>query len=112
MEGASVSGGGGDRAPSGGDSGVDCHNFRFEATISSPQPTAVANLHVDEVLTVGIEQQGTNRMVAVRRSNGDLVGSLTDHLRELIRCIQEGVDYEAVVITIQGGAVRVRVQPA
>lgn len=108
-----MSGGGGDRGPSGGgDSGVDCRDLRFEATISSPQPTVVANLQVDEVLTVGIEQQATNRMIAVRRSNGDLVGSLTDHLRELIRCIQEGVNYEATVISIQGGAVRVRVQAA
>jgi hypothetical protein len=106
-----MSGGGGDRGPSGsGDSGVDCRELRFETTVSSPQPAAVANLQADEVLTIGIEQQATNRMVAVRDSNGDLVGSLTDHLRELIRCIQEGVDYEATVLSIQGGAVRVRVQ--
>ena len=109
-----MSGGGGDRPAGGGngDSGIDCAALQFEATVSSPQPNAVAALQVDEVLTVAIEQQGAARMIALRRANNDLVGSLTDRIRELIRCIQEGVDFEAVVLGIQGGAVRVRVQAA
>jgi hypothetical protein len=105
-------GGGGGSTGGGGDSGVDCSALQFEANVSSPQPSAVAALQVNDALTVHLEQQGATRMIALRRPNNDLVGSLTDHLRELIRCIQEGVDFEAIVLSVQGGAVRVRVQAA
>jgi hypothetical protein len=109
-----VSGGGGDRSGGGGggDPGVDCSALQFDASVSSPQPNAVAALQVGEVLTVNIEQPGGARMIALRRANNDLVGSLTDRVRELIRCIQEGVAFEATVLSIQGGAVRLRVQAA
>jgi hypothetical protein len=103
-------GGGGGYTPR--DEGVPCESLEFDASISSPQRETVAGLSVGEVLEVTYrEDEGTRSIVLVTAAGAE-VGALLTRTAELLRCMQAGVGYEAVVRRIQNGAVTVHVQPA
>ena len=108
-----MSGGGGSGGGSYGGGGpseeeFDCDKLRFEAIVTSPDPTVVATLNEGDVLTVTLEDPPNRRVVVVAPAG--VVGSLVDHLRELIRCLQRRT-FQAVVISLDGVVVRVRVEP-
>jgi hypothetical protein len=111
MSGGGGSGGGGGFGPP--DSGTDCQRLRFLATLQSPQAQAVAEISVGDVLDVVLAPGSaeTPPVVEVRRADGTVVGALIDHLRELLRCMNQGFEYAAEVLDISGGSVRVRVGP-
>lgn len=109
-----MSGGGGSGGGSFGGGGpseddFDCDKLTFEANVTSPDPAVVATLREGDVLTVTLEDPPNRRVVVV--SGNKVVGSLVDHLRELIRCLQRR-PFRAVVVSLDGVVIRVRVEPA
>ena len=71
--------------------------------LNSPQPAVAATLGVNERLFVFLQ---------VRTSTGAIAGSLTflGHL-SMMECIEQGYSYEAVVLTISGGNIQLRIEP-
>lgn len=96
-------GGGGDNDP--------CNIVEI-APLNSPQPAVIATLGLGDVLTVNLNRHGPNPVLEVL-SNGQRAGALThrNHVR-IIGCIDGGRAYRAVVVSIRGGAVEVRIEPA
>lgn len=81
--------------------------------INSPKPAVVAGLTIGSVLSVQVQPVGRTVALVVVDAHGQVAGSLTfvGYL-EIIDCIQNrGVNYRAVVISIAGGVVEVRVEP-
>jgi hypothetical protein len=105
MSGSSGGGGGGgvpDTQPS-------CNDLKFTILVSSPQPAAVAALKVGDVLDIDVAQRGAQVVVRVLQ-NGTLVGGLAGpDATRLRNCIEDGHDYQAEVLSITGGQVRVEV---
>jgi len=108
MSGSSGGGGGGG---GGGGDGVDCSNLKFDVQLSSPQAAVVQTLLVGEVLQVRIAGVNGTQVLQVSKQGsavGGLIGSFSAKLRE---CIIGGTVYDATVLTISGGQVRVHVEP-
>jgi hypothetical protein len=106
-----MSGGGG----SGGsysppDTGVSCANLKFDAPVQSVDPGAVQQLAEGEDLAVRLGTADGASVVEIVTGGGDYVGALIDRIADLLRCIQDGYQYVATVVSIDGGDVRVRVQ--
>lgn len=104
----SGSGGGGGGGGNGNDS--PCETLRFDAQLTSPQAAVVAILKVDELLDIGVATMSGQRVVQVSRS-GKVAGGLTGpDATRLRQCADEGHDFKAKVLSINGGQVRVRVE--
>jgi hypothetical protein len=90
---------------------VPCSELRFEIQLSSPQAAVVQSLSPGVVLDVGIASfNGTQVLQASRNGAtvGGMVGGQAARLRE---CILAGSKFKATVQTINGGQVRVWVEP-
>lgn len=109
-----MSGGGGGGGPGGGfqpdPAPTPCDQLRFTTSIASPQPAA-ANLSIGDVLQLQL-RSGTARSIDVVDQSGAVVGSIISRIADLLRCIQQGVDFEAEVLSTNGGDIRVEVRPA
>jgi hypothetical protein len=83
------------------------------APLNSPKPSVVATLVPGQILDVFLNTGGQRPVLEVRTATGAVAGSLTHvgHLT-LIGCMQQGWAYQAVVLSVSGGAVMVRVEPA
>ncbi len=106
-----MSGGGGSGGTGGGpprDSGIDCAGIRFDTYLSSVDAAAAAQLNVEEVLT--IELRTAPRALLAVRQDGTAVGAITRKVRELLRCLQQQVEFVAKVKSINGGDIEVRVE--
>jgi hypothetical protein len=115
MEGGGDHGGGaGDRNIGGGPrTFTGCYTVNFETVLLSPRPEAIAAVKTGEVLVLKLESQQDKPLVVATRENGDEVGTIGSvHLLQLITCMQEGHKYTANIVSVQGGACRVRVDHA
>lgn len=109
MSGSSGSGGGGGGVP---DTQPSCSDLKFTILVSSPQPAAVAALKPGDVLNIDVVQRGAQMVVRVLQ-NGVLVGGLAGpDATRLRNCIEDGHMYQAEVLSITGGQVRVEVTHA
>jgi hypothetical protein len=88
-----------------------CTSIRT-APLNSPQPAVVAGLKLNDRLYVHLDKSTARAILQVRDLTGAVAGSLTflGHLA-LIDCIEQGYSYEAVVLSISGGAVQLRIEP-
>lgn len=105
---AGGAGGGG----TGGGSSDPCH-IVMPAPLNSPKPAVVAKLSLNQELRIHLNQAGARPILEVRTAEGDVAGSLTHvgHL-SLINCMQQDRSYRAIVLSVSGGAVMVRIEPA
>lgn len=77
-----------------------CAQLRFQAAINSPVAAVIGQLHVGAVLQVS---QGGPQAVNLNY-NGKAAGTLTGaKISQLINCMTTGFNYEATVITLNGG---------
>jgi len=105
----SSGGGGGGRAVA--EEGIACEFLRFDAQVATPSPAVVPTLNVGDVLDVTLSAGGGLAAVQVHR-NGQLVGGLLANLVPRLReCILAGTSYQATVTALNGGQVRVLVEP-
>lgn len=87
-----------------------CDRLAFEAAIMSPDPEVVRSLHKGDILLLALRQQKPGGTIVVLKDNL-VAGSIIEHVTELVRCIQAGHSFEAKVLSISGGDVRVQVRP-
>lgn len=107
----SGSGGGGS---SGGGPGYSspCDTLRFESQISSPQAPVVATLNPGDVLLIAVVSMRGQVVVQVL-NQGQPAGGLTGpEATQLRNCIEQGHDFKAIVLSVNGGQIRVRVEHA
>ena len=106
MSGSGGGGGGG----GGGSEPSACETLRFDAQLVSTQPGVVATLKVGDVLDVALSVLKGQSIVQVLKS-GQVAGGLTGLDANRLRvCIEEGHDFIATVLTVNGGQVRVRIE--
>jgi hypothetical protein len=109
----SGSDGGGDLGGGGGGGGrTPCDQLSFEASLASPSPAVIAGLAINASLDVRLQQQpgGALAVVAIA-PGGAAAGAIATRVPELLRCLQAGNFYQAVVLSVAGGSVRVRIEP-
>lgn len=82
------------------------------APLNSPQPGVAGKLRLNDVLFVHLDKSSGRAILQVRDVTGAVAGSLTflGHLA-LIDCIEEGHSYEALVTSVSGGAIQLRIDP-
>lgn len=102
----SGSGGGGPWTPPNGDS---CERLTSETTLTSPDRAVISRLKDGDSLDVTVDNSGA-RPVVRAMYKGQVAGSITSSIiQRLVECIDEGHQYVADVISVQGGTCRVRV---
>ena len=86
-----------------------CANLTFRATINSPKPAVVGALQVGDVLDVVLDPESHSvSLLHNRQTAGSLTGT---HVAQLINCINNGFDYQAEVVQLNGGQCVVQVEP-
>ena len=106
MSGSSSGGGGG------GDDFVPCEMLKFDAQLTSPQPAVVQTIVAGDVLDVSIVALNGQQVLQALKNGqaaGGLIGTDASRLRA---CIIAGHAFRAVVLSVNGGQVRVHVEHA
>lgn len=86
-----------------------CESLRFDANLTSPKPSVVGTLKVGAVLTIVVAEMKDVIVLQVL-AGGLVVGGLTAlEAARLRTCIDQGHTYQATVLSLDGGQVRVRV---
>ena len=86
-----------------------CEKLSSDTTLTSPVRDVIAQIAVGAVLDVRVDTIGTARVVRAVY-NGNVAGSITSTIiQKIVECIDSGHEYVAQVVSIQGGACRVRV---
>lgn len=92
----------------GGPQADDCSALRLDDSVASPDPGFAFT--VGRILDVVLRPGPPTTVVLEDRSTDAGVGAL--HPRPaLVRCLNEGVPFQAEVVSAIGGDVRVRVAP-
>lgn len=104
--------GGGGSGGGGPDYSSPCDTLRFDSQLSSPQAPVVTSLSPGDVLSIAVVQMRGQVVVQVL-SHGQPAGGLTGpEATRLRNCIDQGHNYTATVLQVNGGQVRVRVEHA
>lgn len=93
---------------SGGPQADDCGALRLNDSVASPDPGFVFT--VGRMLDVVLHPGPPTTVVLEERSTGAGVGALHP-IPALLRCLTDGVPFQAEVLSAIGGDVRVRVAP-
>lgn len=93
----------------GSEQGDPC-NIVQQAPLNSPRADVIETLSVGDELAVSLNTGGDHPVLEVI-SRAGAAGALTHrgHLK-IIECIEGGREYKAVVLSVSGGAVQVRVE--
>lgn len=100
------------RSRTGADFEIACSDLKFEAQIASPDPSVVTTLAKGDLLVLTVSSgAGTQSVQAYKDSTlvGSLLANLVARLRE---CMLAGTDYQATVLSVNGGQVKVFVEHA
>jgi len=107
-----VSGGGTSRDGSGfggsGPTSEPCDRLTFRARLQSPRPEVVPLLRSGDELDIVLTDDPAVQAI----SSHGLAGHITTRLPDLLRCINSGFAFVAVVDDVNGGNVEVTVRPA
>ncbi|SRR6266404_5690165 len=87
-----------------------CEKLNSETTLTSPVRNVIAQLSQGTLLDVEVSDSGGTRVVQAVH-NGQVAGSITSSIiQKIAECIEKGHVYVAEVLSVQGGACRVRVR--
>jgi len=90
----------------------DCSTLTLTTHLNSPKPAVLKTLKKDSKLAIELQAQGGKPIVVAKTTQDQIAGSITGAgLADLIRCLQRGSPFHAVVISIAGGGCEVFVQP-
>ena len=104
MSGSGGGGGGGFSEPT-----DSCETLVINTQLSSPKPAVVAQINVNDELSVATQQVGAATVV-VALYQGQVAGGLAaPEVRRLRECLANGTTYVARVTAKNGGQVSVRV---
>ncbi|MGO1660119.1 MAG: hypothetical protein ACTHYN_16110 [Marinobacter sp.] len=93
-----------------GDGSADtCEKLNFTTQLASPKEEVVEQLEVGDLLDIiSGQQNGQSVVQAVWR--GQVAGGVADQrLQQLRHCLTEGFTYEALVLSVDNGQVRIRI---
>ena len=81
-------------------------DLHINATLYSPNPDIVYSLKVDDRLFVVLDQ---NQTIVAMTDQNEPAGTITaiSHIDDLLDCLRNGTEYEALVINISGSQVEV-----
>lgn len=86
-----------------------CATLQFDTQLASPKVSVVANLAVNDILDIVLSQSASQQTI-VALWNGAEAGGIVDPLLSQLRnCMNEGEQYQARVLHISGGQVRLRI---
>lgn len=105
--GASGGGASGGSGGFGGGSGVDCYQLIFDTTVASPNAAVLTTLSVGDVCDLALLSGPTQ--IAVM-NGGSVLGVIANRWEDLVGCIDQGVSFEAEMLTVTS-PVQVRVRP-
>jgi len=89
-----------------------CDALRFDSQLSSPQAPVVTTLKPGDVLDIAVVSMRGQVVVQVL-SHGQPAGGLTGpEASQLRNCIDQGHDFKATVLSVNGGQVKVHVEHA
>ena len=86
-----------------------CTTLVIDTQLSSPKPTVIAAVKIGDVLDVALQDMGGTSAVVVLRQGQVAGGLASPQVNRLRECIAQGHLYQASVMDVQGGQVRVRV---
>ncbi|GAB1081518.1 hypothetical protein I6M45_21650 [Shewanella algae] len=87
---------------------TSCEALQFVTQLASPKAQVIAELNVDDILDV-VFQHGSVQVV-VALWHGDEAGGIVDpNLVQLRNCMNQGEQFQAKVLALSGGQVRLRV---
>ena len=98
--------GGGGFGGGGGTPSFDCSRVSIKTNITSPNPVVLVSVRKDDVLRVGL-QTATGPLVAITDTNEILGPIFTRDPASLIDCINQGYNYQAKILSINGGDVQI-----
>jgi hypothetical protein len=103
-----MSGSGGGSWPT--PTGDSCERLTSETTLTSPDRAVISQLTDGTLLSVEVDTSGA-RPVVRAMYQGQVAGSITSSIiQRLVECIDDGHEYVAEVLSVQGGTCRVRVR--
>ena len=80
--------------------------------LNSPVPDVVADLQVGNILSIELETQPRDRVVA-KTSSGLVAGGITStRIADIIECLRKSIQYKAQVLSVTGGRVEIEVRRA
>lgn len=85
-----------------------CASLQFDTQLASPKAEVVERLSVDDILDIVFAQTG-NQIVSALWNGSEAGGIVDPNLNQLRNCISQGEQYQARVLQISGGQVRLRV---
>lgn len=104
-----MSGGGSYGGGGGVDEGMSCTDLRFQTSLNSPVPEVIAALKLKDRLA--LEQRKEEGPVLAVTSTKKVAGSIAGGLLlQLLRCMEKGFSYEAIITKVTGGNVEVEVR--
>lgn len=108
-----MSGGGGGGGGGGFDRPTtDCSRLRFDTHVASPVPAALPTLTVGEILEVILaNQKNTVVVIAVTQAGQRVGGIASTDVTQLRKCLEDGFEFQAVIRSIAGAQVKIRVEP-
>ena len=90
--------------------GEDNCNITEFTILSSPDPEVVNTLAKNDVLTIELEGRDPERLVA-KTNDGSVAGTITSEgMPDIAECIRKSFEYEADVLSVNGGRVEVMVR--
>jgi hypothetical protein len=87
-----------------------CDKITSETTLSSPVPPVLAKIRKNDLLDIQVDHSGKTPVVRAV-FHGETAGSITSSvIQRIVECIEKGHVYVAEVLSITGGACKVRVR--
>ncbi|HVX00129.1 MAG TPA: hypothetical protein VHA52_06830 [Candidatus Babeliaceae bacterium] len=91
-----------------GSSGPDCADLVLRTQLASPDPAVIADLGVGDILTVHL-LNAVGPLQALTVDNQIAGAILTANPARLINCINSGYEFQARVLSINGGECQVSI---
>lgn len=87
-------------------------NITEETKVNSPNRTVASTLRAGDVLALEYNS-GPPKQLLVKTTSSAVLGSITSNLMpQYIQCILAGVKYNVIILSISGGLIDVRIEPA
>lgn len=107
-------GGNGYVSDTGGDGGgrtTACHSIVERAHVSSPDPEVLKKITIGTILDLKIDTSSTPLLLVIAPDGRTLGSVVPSRMARIVSCIlNEGVEYMAVVLQIDGGFVQVEIR--
>lgn len=88
---------------------TSCAALQFDTQLASPKAQVVAQLNVNDILDIVFALPGNQQVVSALWKGSEAGGIVDPHLNQLRSCMSQGEQYQARVLRVGGGQVRLRV---